>query len=55
MAEMFKRIDQIGAEEVRRVAWEKLYDAEVALAAVGQTSGILPFSCIRRLTRLNRW
>lgn len=54
-AELYKRIDLIDSDEVRRVGWEHLYDQEIALAGVGALKGLVPYNQLRRMSKFNRW
>jgi len=55
IAEMIKRLDAIDAEEVKRVAWKYLHDAEVAVTALGPLHGMPPYMTIRRQTFWHRY
>jgi len=52
---MIKRLDAIDAEEVKRVAWKYLHDAEVAVTALGPLHGMPPYMTIRRQTFWHRY
>nr|CEL69335.1 TPA: Mitochondrial-processing peptidase subunit beta [Neospora caninum Liverpool] len=50
LAEFLKRLEVIDAEEVKRVAWKYLHDAEVAVAGLGPLFGMPQLINIRRAT-----
>lgn len=54
-AEMMLRIDAIDAEEVKRVAWKYLNDAEVSTAALGPLHGMPQYYDLRRSTIAHRY
>ncbi len=54
-AEFVQRLDKIDVEEVKRVAWNKLHDAEVSLTAIGPTHGLLTVFDVRRMTNWYRY
>merc|ERR1719329_834248 len=54
-AEMILRIDAIDAEEVKRVAWQYLNDAEVAVTALGPLHGMPTYVDLRRMTMMHRY
>eukprot|EP00927_Polykrikos_kofoidii_P003741 TRINITY_DN11511_c0_g1_i2.p1 TRINITY_DN11511_c0_g1~~TRINITY_DN11511_c0_g1_i2.p1 ORF type:complete len:110 (-),score=16.58 TRINITY_DN11511_c0_g1_i2:49-378(-) len=54
-AEMILRIDAVDAEEVKRVAWEKLNDAEISVTALGPLHGFPQFMDLRRATMMHRY
>lgn len=54
-AEMVLRIDAIDAEEVKRVAWKYLNDAEVATTALGPLHGMPQYYDLRRATCMHRY
>jgi processing peptidase subunit beta len=54
-AEMMLRINAIDAEEVKRVAWDHLNDAEVAVTALGPLHGMPQYMDIRRQTNMHRY
>lgn len=53
--ELIARIDAINAEEVRRVAWKYLHDAEIAVAALGPLHGLPNYIQMRRQTFWHRY
>jgi len=54
-AEMALRIDAIDAEEVKRVAYSYLNDAEVATTALGPLHGFPQYLDLRRMTIMHRY
>jgi processing peptidase subunit beta len=54
-AEMALRIDAIDAEEVKRVAYAYLNDAEVATTALGPLHGLPQYLDLRRMTIMHRY
>jgi len=54
-AEMLLRIDAIDAEEIKRVAWQYLNDAEVAVTALGPLHGMPTYVDLRRSTTMHRY
>lgn len=50
LAEFLKRLEVIDAEEVKRVAWKYLHDAEVAVAGYGPLYGMPQLVTVRRAT-----
>jgi len=54
-AEMVMRIDAIDAEEVKRVAWQYLNDAEIATTALGPLHGFPTYVDLRRSTTMHRY
>ncbi|KFH07463.1 mitochondrial processing peptidase, partial [Toxoplasma gondii VAND] len=50
LAEFLKRLEVIDAEEVKRVAWKYLHDAEVAVAGLGPLFGMPQLINLRRAT-----
>jgi processing peptidase subunit beta len=54
-AEMILRIDAIDAEEIKRVAWQYLSDAEVAVTALGPLHGMPTYVDLRRKTGMHRY
>lgn len=54
-AELCLRLDAIDAEEVKRVAWERLNDGEVSITALGPLHGMPPYFEIRRMTYFHRY
>ena len=54
-AEFVERLDKIDAEEVKRVAWNKLHDAEITLTAIGPAHGLLTVYDVRRMTNWYRY
>merc|ERR1719487_1499569 len=55
LAEMMVRIDAIDEEEVKRVAWKYLNDAEVAATALGPIHGFPMYMDLRRMTTMHRY
>lgn len=55
VAEMIMRIDAIDAAEVKRVAWQYLNDAEVAVTALGPLHGMPTYVDLRRQTNMHRY
>jgi processing peptidase subunit beta len=53
--EFIARLDKIDAEEVKRVAWQKLHDAEIAVIGLGPTHGLLQHYEIRKHTQWFRY
>eukprot|EP00389_Voromonas_pontica_P000549 GDKH01000810.1.p1 GENE.GDKH01000810.1~~GDKH01000810.1.p1 ORF type:complete len:113 (-),score=31.13 GDKH01000810.1:337-675(-) len=49
-AEFMKRIDAIDAEEVKRVAFNKIHDNEIAIASYGPTYALPMLPELRRKT-----
>ncbi|BFZ64055.1 Mitochondrial-processing peptidase subunit beta [Saitoella coloradoensis] len=54
-AEIERHIGQVTVEDVKRVAQEKLWDQDVAMAAIGPIEGILDYNRIRTDMSLNRY
>jgi len=54
-AELVKRIEAVDADEVRRVAWKYLHDAEIAITGIGPLHGLMSYYYIRRQTFWNRY
>lgn len=54
-AEMILRIDAIDAEEIKRVAWQYLNDADVAVTALGPLHGMPSYYELRRQTVMHRY
>merc|ERR1719158_1741189 len=54
-AEMLLRIDAVDAEEVKRVAWQYLNDAEIAVTALGPIHGFPQYMDLRRSTTMHRY
>lgn len=54
-AEMLLRIDAVDAEEVKRVAWKYLNDAEVAVTALGPLHGMPQYYETRMKTSMHRY
>ena len=54
-AEFVERLDKIDSDEVKRVAWNKLHDAELSLTAIGPTHGLLTVYDVRRMTNWYRY
>jgi processing peptidase subunit beta len=53
--EFIARLDKIDAEEVKRVAWRKLHDAEITVIGLGPTHGLLQHYEIRKHTQWFRY
>ncbi|KAF4662274.1 mitochondrial processing peptidase beta subunit [Perkinsus olseni] len=49
-AEFVERLDQIDSQEVQRVAWNRLHDAEITMTGVGPLHGLLQLWDLRRQT-----
>jgi processing peptidase subunit beta len=54
-AEMVLRINAIDAEEIKRIAWQYLNDAEVAVTALGPLHGMPTYVDLRRSTTMHRY
>lgn len=54
-AEMMLRIEAIDAEEVKRVAWEYLQDAEIAVTGLGPLHGMPHYMVLRNQSRMHRY
>merc|ERR1712224_574348 len=54
-AEMLLRIDAIDAEEVKRVAWDRLNDQEITVTALGPLHGMPQYMELRRATNMHRY
>ena len=54
-AEFIHRLDKIDAEEVKRVAWRKLHDADITVIGMGPTHGLLTHYEIRKHTQWFRY
>ena len=54
-AEFIHRLDKIDAEEVKRVAWNRLHDAEITVIGMGPTHGLLQHYEIRKHTQWFRY
>eukprot|EP00929_Paragymnodinium_shiwhaense_P054993 TRINITY_DN2757_c0_g1_i1.p2 TRINITY_DN2757_c0_g1~~TRINITY_DN2757_c0_g1_i1.p2 ORF type:complete len:465 (+),score=159.10 TRINITY_DN2757_c0_g1_i1:108-1502(+) len=54
-AEMLLRIDAVDAEEVKRVAWDRLNDNEISVTALGPLHGIPQYMELRRATNMHRY
>jgi processing peptidase subunit beta len=54
-AELIERLDQIDAEEIKRVAFARLNDGEVAITALGPLHGMPPYFEIRRMSYMHRY
>lgn len=50
LAEFLKRLNVIDAEEIKRVAWKYLHDAEVAVTGMGALHGMPQYMDLRRQT-----
>eukprot|EP00929_Paragymnodinium_shiwhaense_P054996 TRINITY_DN2757_c0_g3_i1.p1 TRINITY_DN2757_c0_g3~~TRINITY_DN2757_c0_g3_i1.p1 ORF type:complete len:465 (+),score=147.65 TRINITY_DN2757_c0_g3_i1:83-1477(+) len=54
-AEMLLRIDAVDAEEVKRVAWDRLNDNEISITALGPLHGMPQYMELRRATNMHRY
>lgn len=54
-AEMIMRIDAIDAEEIKRLAWQYLNDAEISVTALGPLHGMISYVELRRMTTMHRY
>jgi mitochondrial-processing peptidase subunit beta len=54
-AEFIHRLDMIDAEEVKRVAWRKLHDADITVIGMGPTHGLLQLPENRKHTQWFRY
>jgi len=54
-SEMIFRIDGVDAEEVKRVAWKYLNDAEISTTALGPLHGMPQYYDLRRQTGMHRY
>jgi len=54
-AEMLLRIDAVDAEEVKRVAWDRLNDNEIAVTGLGPLHGMPQYMEIRRASNMHRY
>lgn len=54
-AEMLLRINGVDAEEVKRVAWKYLNDAEVAVTGLGPLHGMPQYYDLRRGSLMHRY
>merc|ERR1719188_2500315 len=54
-AEMILRIEAVDAEEVKRVAWKYLNDAEISSTALGPLHGMPQYHDLRRATGMHRY
>merc|ERR1712203_739046 len=54
-AEMVLRIEAVDAEEVKRVAWKYLNDAEISTTALGPLHGFPQYYDLRRATCMHRY
>merc|ERR1712061_655127 len=55
LSEMMLRIDAIDAEEVKRVAWNRLVDQEISVTALGPLHGMPQYMDLRRMTNMHRY
>jgi len=53
--ELIARLDQIDAEEIKRVAFARLNDGEVSITALGPLHGMPPYFEIRRMSYFHRY
>merc|ERR1719188_559187 len=54
-AEMFLRIEAVDAEEVKRVAYKYLNDAEISTTALGPLHGMPQYYDLRRASGMHRY
>lgn len=54
-AEMILRINAVDSEEVKRIAWKYLNDAEVAITGLGPLHGMPTYMEMRRATLMHRY
>jgi len=54
-AEMLLRIDAVDAEEVKRCAWDRLNDAEIAVTGLGPLHGMPQYMELRRASNMHRY
>jgi len=54
-AEMILRIEAVDAEEVKRIGWKFLNDAEIATTALGPLHGMPQYHDLRRSTGMHRY
>lgn len=54
-AELFARIDAVGASTIKRVANRFIHDQDIAIAAMGPIRGLPDYNWFRRRTYLNRY
>lgn len=54
-AELSLRLDAIDSEEIKRVAYSRLNDGEVAITALGPLHGMPPYFEIRRMSYMHRY
>lgn len=54
-AEMILRIEAVDAEEVKRVAWKYLNDAEISITALGPLHGLPSYYELRRNNLMHRY
>lgn len=55
LPEFITRLNAIDAEEVKRVAWQRLHDTEIAVAAMGPLHGLNQLYNLRRKTVYYRY
>jgi mitochondrial-processing peptidase subunit beta len=53
--EFIKRLDAIDAEEIKRVAWNKLHDADITVVGMGPLHGLLTHYEVRKHTQWFRY
>lgn len=53
--ELEREIEKVTAEDVRRVALNRLWDQDIAIAAVGSIEGLLDYNRIRADMSINIW
>jgi len=54
-AELMFRIDGVDAQEVKRVAWKYLNDAEIAITGLGPLHGLPSYYELRRMNTMHRY
>merc|ERR1719468_179783 len=54
-AETLLRIEAVDAQEVKRVAWKYLNDAEIAVTGLGPLHGLVSYYELRRNTAMHRY
>lgn len=55
LAEAYAKIDALTTKDVKQWAGEKLWDQDIAIAALGQTEGLLDYMRIRADMSMMRW
>lgn len=54
-AEYCQRVDAVDSEDLKRVAWKYLHDAEIAVSALGPLHGLHDYYHVRRNTSMWRY